>query len=141
MAPEGISCLGLEYFCFENDGLWSSSDEDLIALAKKEIQQIGLIDVADVVDGCVMRQPKAYPVYDDDYRHNLAMIRLDGVLQEAKLDATLLLQVHDELLVEAKASEAEQIAALVKREMEHVYPLRAPLLAEAKWGKSWDEAH
>ena len=77
MAPEGVSCLGLEYFCFENDGLWNTSDEDLIALAKKEIEQIGLIDVKDVIDGCVMRQPKAYPVYDDDYRHNVAMIRLD----------------------------------------------------------------
>ncbi len=77
MAPEGISCLCLEYFCFENDGLWNMPDEDLIALAKQEIAQIGLIDVADVVDGCVMRQPKAYPVYDDDYRHNVAMIRLD----------------------------------------------------------------
>jgi DNA polymerase I len=71
----------------------------------------------------------------------LAMIRLDGVLQEARLDARLLLQVHDELLVEAKQSQAEEVAELVKREMEHVYPLRAPLLAEAKWGKSWDEAH
>jgi protoporphyrinogen oxidase len=77
MAPEGMSCLGLEYFCFEGDGLWTASDEDLIALAKKEIAQIGLIAAEDVVDGCVVRQPKAYPVYDDDYRHNVAMIRLD----------------------------------------------------------------
>jgi len=77
MAPEGMSCLGLEYFCFEGDGLWTSSDEDLIALAKKEIAQIGLIAAEDVVDGCVVRQAKAYPVYDDDYRHNMAMIRLD----------------------------------------------------------------
>jgi protoporphyrinogen oxidase len=77
MAPEGMSCLGLEYFCFEGDGLWTSSDADLIALAKKEIAQIGLIAADDVVDGCVVRQAKAYPVYDDDYRHNMAMIRLD----------------------------------------------------------------
>ena len=72
-----MSCLGLEYFCFEGDGLWNASDEDLIVLAKKEITQIGLIGAEDVVDGCVMRQPKAYPVYDDEYRHNMAMIRLD----------------------------------------------------------------
>lgn len=77
MAPEGMSCLGLEYFCFEGDGLWNMPDEDLIALAKKEIAQIGLIAAEDVVDGSVMRQPKAYPVYDDDYRHNISMIRLD----------------------------------------------------------------
>ena len=39
-----MSCLGLEYFCFEGDGLWTPSDADLIALAKQEIAQIGLVD-------------------------------------------------------------------------------------------------
>ena len=77
MVPDGMSCLGLEYFCFEGDGLWTAADADLIALAKKEIAQIGLVAAEDVVDACVVRQPKAYPVYDDDYRHNVAMIRLD----------------------------------------------------------------
>ena len=43
MAPAGYACLGLEYFCFEGDGLWTSKDEDLIELAKREIGQIGLI--------------------------------------------------------------------------------------------------
>lgn len=71
----------------------------------------------------------------------LAMIRLDASLREEKLDARLILQVHDELLVEAKESQAKEVAALVKHEMEHVYPLQAPLLAEAHIGKSWDEAH
>ena len=77
MVPEGMSCLGLEYFCFEGDGLWTASDDELIALAKTEIAKIGLVTADDVVDGCVVRQAKAYPVYDDDYRHNMAMIRLD----------------------------------------------------------------
>jgi protoporphyrinogen oxidase len=77
MVPEGMSCLGLEYFCFEGDGLWAAPDADLIALAKREIAQIGLIAENDVVDACVVRQPKAYPVYDDAYRHNVDMIRLD----------------------------------------------------------------
>ena len=77
MVPAGMSCLGLEYFCFEGDDLWNAADADLIALAKKEIGQIGLIDAADVIDACVVRQPKAYPVYDDSYRDNVAMIRLD----------------------------------------------------------------
>ncbi len=77
MVPEGMSCLGLEYFCFEGDELWTSSDEDLAALAKAEIAKIGLIEVSDVVDACVVRQPKAYPVYDDAYRDNVATIRLD----------------------------------------------------------------
>jgi protoporphyrinogen oxidase len=77
MVPAGMSCLGLEYFCFEGDGLWTAPDAELIALAKKEIARIGLIKAEDVVDACVVRQPKAYPVYDDAYRDNVAMVRLD----------------------------------------------------------------
>ena len=77
MVPDGMSCLGLEYFCFEGDGLWTAPDADLIALAKQEIGKIGLAGAADVVDACVVRQPKAYPVYDDGYRDRMAMIRLD----------------------------------------------------------------
>jgi len=77
MAPPGMSCLGLEYFCFEDDGLWTMSDRELIELAKREVAKVGLASAADVVDGCVVRQPKAYPVYDDAYREHVAMIRRD----------------------------------------------------------------
>jgi protoporphyrinogen oxidase len=77
MAPAGMSCLGLEYFCFEGDGMWTMSDADLVALATREIEQIGLIGAADVTGGCVVRQPKAYPVYDDAYREHVAAIRRD----------------------------------------------------------------
>ena len=69
------ACYGLEYFCFENDGLWTSSDAELIELAKRELMQIGLARDGDVVDGCVVRQKKAYPVYDDDYSKHVATIR------------------------------------------------------------------
>ena len=69
------ACYGLEYFCFEHDGLWDSSDADLIELAKKELMQIGLAQEGDVMDGCVVRQKKAYPVYDDDYAKHVATIR------------------------------------------------------------------
>ena len=76
MVPdEDHTCLGLEYFCFEGDGLWNAADEDLVALAKREIGQIGLIDPADVVDACVVRQSKAYPVYDEDYAGHVATVR------------------------------------------------------------------
>lgn len=76
MIADGVStCLGLEYFCFEGDGLWSSSDEDLVALAKDEIGKIGLMNPDDVNDACVVRQPKAYPVYDDAYAANVETIR------------------------------------------------------------------
>ncbi len=78
MIPDAVStCLGLEYFCFEGDGQWTSSDEDLIALAKTEIEAIGLMRAADVVDGCVVRQPKAYPVYDAHYRDHVDAVRAD----------------------------------------------------------------
>jgi protoporphyrinogen oxidase len=76
MVPDpAFCCYGLEYFCFEGDGLWSMADEDLKALAKKEIEQVGLGAAADVIDSCVIRQAKAYPVYDDDYRQHIATIR------------------------------------------------------------------
>lgn len=72
--PE-MACYGLEYFCFEGDGLWTSSDADLIALATKEIAQIGLTNPSAVVDGYVVRQPKAYPVYDQEYKERVSAIR------------------------------------------------------------------
>ena len=76
MIPDDVStCLGLEYFCFEGDGLWTSSDADLIAQARREIEVVGLMRSDDVTDACVVRQPKAYPVYDDAYRANVAAIR------------------------------------------------------------------
>ena len=69
------ACYGLEYFCFEHDGLWDAKDEELIALAKRELMKIGLAKEGDFVDGCVVRQKKAYPVYDDDYARHVATIR------------------------------------------------------------------
>jgi protoporphyrinogen oxidase len=76
MVPDPkFCCYGLEYFCFDGDNLWNSPDADLIAMAKREIQQIGLGAVEDVVDGCVIRQRKAYPVYDDNYQTCVADVR------------------------------------------------------------------
>ncbi len=70
-----MACYGLEYFCFEGDGLWSSSDSELIALATRELAALGLASPADVRDGCVVRQVKAYPVYDADYTSHVAALR------------------------------------------------------------------
>jgi len=76
MVPDPACCsYGLEYFCFEGDGLWTTSDRELIELAQREIQQVNLAASADVVDGCVIRQPKAYPVYDDAYQQHVNTIR------------------------------------------------------------------
>jgi protoporphyrinogen oxidase len=76
MIADGVStCLGLEYFCFEGDGLWSADDAALIRLAKAEIAKIGLMKSEDVFDACVVRQAKAYPVYDGAYASNVEAIR------------------------------------------------------------------
>ena len=70
----------------------------------------------------------------------LAMLRVDKALKAAGLEARLVLQVHDELIVECPEAEAETVAALVTREMEGAAALAVPLTAEAKIGKSWYEA-
>jgi protoporphyrinogen oxidase len=76
MVPDpAIACVGLEYFCFEGDGLWSSTDEDLVALATQEMVQLGLVQAKDVVGGAVVRQEKAYPVYDETYAANVLEMR------------------------------------------------------------------
>ncbi len=72
-----FSCYGMEYFCFEGDELWASKDSDLLELAKQEIEKLGIAKKSDVLDGCVVRQPKAYPVYDDVYQNHVRVIRKD----------------------------------------------------------------
>ena len=76
MVPDSSkTCLGLEYFCFEGDGLWTSSDDQLLALAENELRQIGLLNQRTVLDGTVIRVPKAYPVYDDEYKEHLTILQ------------------------------------------------------------------
>lgn len=76
MTPDSeFSCLGVEYFCNVTDELWKTSDEDLIASAKREMGQLGLVHEQDVLDGAVVRMPKAYPVYDRDYQDALLTVR------------------------------------------------------------------
>ena len=78
--PE-MSCLGLEYFCFRGDELWSASDEELVELARAELGVTGLADPATVERGWVVRVPRAYPIYDECYSERVATIRgwLDGI--------------------------------------------------------------
>jgi protoporphyrinogen oxidase len=72
--PE-LNCLGLEYFCFSGDGLWESPDEALIRLADEELIQLGLVTPGHVVDGTVIRQRCAYPVYDENYEDRISLFR------------------------------------------------------------------
>ena len=70
-----LSVLGLEYFCFAGDDLWTMADDDLLVLGQTELARIGLIDMREFVDGAVVRMPKAYPVYNEGYRDAVARIR------------------------------------------------------------------
>ncbi|MGH8909506.1 MAG: NAD(P)/FAD-dependent oxidoreductase [Egibacteraceae bacterium] len=81
MVPDPAqTALGLEYFCTEGDRLWEAGDADLLALGARELEQIGLCRAGEVIDGTVVRMPKAYPVYDDRYKEHVALIR--GWLRE-----------------------------------------------------------
>lgn len=76
MVPDTeLTSLGLEYFCNEGDALWSLSDEELVRLATRELNQIGLALPADVIDGCVFRVEKTYPIYDDGYAQALDTLK------------------------------------------------------------------
>ncbi len=76
MVPDSNkTCLGMEYFVFENDEMWSSSDEDLIARAKKEIVALGLARLEEIEDGAVVRVQKAYPMYDTGWTAQVNLIR------------------------------------------------------------------
>ena len=79
MVPdENVACVGLEYFCFEGDGLWSMDDDDLVELAKKEMDDPRPRRSPDkVIGGAVVRQEKAYPVYDENYAANVAAMRAE----------------------------------------------------------------
>jgi len=82
MAPAGEPvCLGLEYFCFEGDALWTASDADLIALAKREASAMGLMDRSATKGAVVVRQRKAIPIEDEACAEHRAMIRLDLKMQ------------------------------------------------------------
>ena len=70
----------------------------------------------------------------------LAMVAVHKRLKAENLQARLVLQVHDELIVECPEAEAEQVAKLLEEEMEHVVSLSVPLTAEAHWGSNWLEA-
>ena len=76
MVPDpATTCLGLEYFCFEGDDLWTMTDDKLFALARGEVAALGLADADAITDGAVVRMPKAYPVYNDTYKRGRALVR------------------------------------------------------------------
>jgi protoporphyrinogen oxidase len=87
MVPDpDTACVGLEYFCFRGDDLWTMSDDDLVALATRELDELGLATPDKVRRGHVVRVPLAYPMYDAEYAERVATIRewldpIDGLVQ------------------------------------------------------------
>jgi protoporphyrinogen oxidase len=75
LVKDGRTCLGLEYFVTEGDDLWSMNDADLVELGKRELAELGIAQTQFVEAGYVVRVPKAYPVYDEDYRDNVDVLR------------------------------------------------------------------
>ena len=75
LVKEGRTCLGLEYFVNIGDDLWNSNDEDLVAKATKELGVLGLVEPGLVEGGYVVRMPRAYPMYDNEYQENVEIIR------------------------------------------------------------------
>ena len=71
----GLTGLGMEYFCFEQDGMWSWSDADLLDMGRRELVALGICRADEVKAGMVYRQPKAYPVYDGAYLGHVAVVR------------------------------------------------------------------
>src|SRR5471032_3159127 len=77
MVPEGVnsSSIGMEYFCFEGDDLWNMADDDLVAMAGREIEKLHLAPANKVKFGFVERVHKAYPIYDELYAERVKTIR------------------------------------------------------------------
>ena len=77
MVPDANkTCLGMEYFCSEGDRLWEMSEQELLQLASEEVVRLKLgVAPEDIEDGCVIRQRKAYPVYDGEYRRHLEVLQ------------------------------------------------------------------
>jgi protoporphyrinogen oxidase len=76
MVPdESKACVGLEYFCFEGDDLWTMADDKLIELATKELASLGLARAEQVERGYAVRVPKAYPMYDAEYADRVEVIK------------------------------------------------------------------
>jgi protoporphyrinogen oxidase len=73
--------LALEFWCYNEDSLWHMSDDDLIAMAKKDIKTTGLTGACPILEGSVYRVPKCYPVYSKGYKENLAPVQewLSGI--------------------------------------------------------------
>ena len=74
MAPEGKTHIVAEYFCFKNDNIWNSTDEELTSMTVKHLEKLGLISKEDVFDSCIVKVAKAYPVFEVGYNEYYSRI-------------------------------------------------------------------
>jgi protoporphyrinogen oxidase len=74
MAPEGKTHLVAEYFCFRGDKIWNSTDEELTSLTVTQLEKLKFIKKSDVIDSCVLRVPKAYPLFEIGYTEKYTRI-------------------------------------------------------------------
>ncbi len=159
MVPDpSTTCLGLEYFCFEGDGLWTSSDKELIELGKRELGLLGLVDPADVIDGAVVRMTKAYPVYDGGYEAaidemrrflrrvpNLQLVGRNGMHRYNNQDHSMLTAIlaarnilgghYDLWKVNVEQEYHEEGAAITAEEMENLEATQ-PLVPQRRSSES-----
>jgi protoporphyrinogen oxidase len=76
MVPDAAhTCYGMEYFCFDGDAVWHMPDSELLETGRRELVLLGLAAAVDILDGCVVRQENAYPVYDQGYDRRVDIIR------------------------------------------------------------------
>ncbi len=74
MAPKGKTHIVAEYFCFAGDPVWSASDTELTVMTVETLRERGFISKHEVIDSCVLRVPKAYPLFDIDYARHADVI-------------------------------------------------------------------
>ena len=102
MAPEGKTHIVAEYFCFKDDRIWNSSDEELTEMTVKQLEKLGFIDKKEVIDSCIVKVPKAYPIYEVGYTEyysrileylknfkNLHIIGRTGMFQYLNMDRAI----------------------------------------------------
>ena len=76
MAPKNKGCLGLEYFCNEGENFWNKNNDDLKKIALEDLKKLELLNKENVIDTYVVRQKKAYPVYDKNYKEIIKKISI-----------------------------------------------------------------
>lgn len=74
MAPEGKTHIVAEYFCFQGDRTWNSTDEELTEATVKQLERLGFVQKHDVIDSCVVRVPRAYPLFEVGYSNHYSRI-------------------------------------------------------------------